>query len=585
MNDPREHAKEDLYSNLSSDEGEQDEISEQLKAIERQKQDLLERLKKKKERKSKLDPNFVQVPSSPKKSRVVELKPTSKPIDNNEEEEEENPNEVALMTKDDSNYGTTSYFMEKFYNSKKDHERKVVAYSSMMSSRVHTFSGTGSKKEFKPTDVDELDQYSNLWLRSRYIPVDELNLMLLDIKILRLPKLFAKVRPPKFTEPQYSNWVVTGIITSKDDIKYTSSSKPTKYFKFTISDFQHNLDVFIFGVKGVEKYYNLRVGDVVAILNPEILPWRPSENSGGSGSTIKSFNLRISHKFDCILEIGASRDLGWCPIPNASKNTLCKTPINKSKEDKCQYHREIQFRKTTSNRVELSGTYALGAPTKVDARPALYQNRGTSNNSRVQKSYNMVSDSHYQKRKDSNKLETRMHHFSTMNSAKAFFDEDFQNPDILNNLDSKRRKIKDSKMERNLVKALKNTVDKESKNFKNLKNATQATLQTGILQRLGFDPTGGKLSSVIRNSNSETEVTNKYQMEKKEALDDLMTFRKDTVNLKPSKDDLIKRRIDRQRNWKKLFGKQQSSIDNNDDSGSDLKILHNSSTKDQKYQL
>lgn len=392
MNDPREVLTTDPYDNVSSDEQDEEAILRDLENVERKRQDLLNRIKEKQESKKLLDPNFqqLQVPCSPVKKTETNVPVAMKKSTNEMEIPHENPNELRIREKSGQlPSNTTTYFMEKFQKSKKEEEGKIQKMENMMNARVHTFQDQGGKQEFKPIQVNEIEEYSNIWLKKRYIPQSELRKMLHNIKILRLSKLFAKVRPPKFSEPQYSNWAALGIISAKGDAKFTTTDKPKKYLKFTMTDFQHKLDVYIFGKGGVERYYNLRVGDVIAILNPEVFPWRPS----GKGQFIKSFNLRINHDFKCILEIGSSKDLGFCKVTSRN-GTLCNTPINMSKEDRCDYHQEIRFRDNNSKRIELNGSFALGAPTKVENNPTLYRKKnGETRHSRKNRQNFSVSAS------------------------------------------------------------------------------------------------------------------------------------------------------------------------------------------------
>lgn len=575
MNDPRDYKLDDPFNELTSDEEDQSEIQRQLQEIERQKNDLIERLKRKKENAKTTDPNFVTIQSSPipKKKmansesqlNVIPMKPLVL---------EENPNETQLKSEVSQPSYTTSYFMNKFSNSKKEEERNIKEYTEMMSARVHTFAGTGATKKYKPTIVDEVEEFSHLNINKRYISKDELNKAMREVKVLRLSKLFAKVRPPTFTEPKYSNWAVVGIITAKDNVKFTTSAKPTKFMKLTLSDFQYTLDMFIFGNNGVQRYYNLRVGDIIAVLNPDILPWRPSDK-GSTKMSIKSFNLRIGHKFNCILEIGSSKDLGWCPILNRSTNKPCGTPVNKSKEARCEYHREIQFRRTNAQRVELSGTYALGAPVKVESRPALYKKETGTN------SFKIVSDERYKARLVKDPLDFKRHHFRSTNSAKAFFDEDFQNPEMLSNLDSKRRKLGDIKKDKRLQGELARAFDrgdsqslikKTPEEYSEMRKTTEATLQSGLIQRLGFDPTNGKVGTVLKNS-TEPNLKNQLQEKKQSAVHDLLSFKKERVNLRPSKFHQIKRKEHREKSWAEHFGKLEEDPMTNSDSNSDLEIL------------
>ncbi|CCE63118.1 hypothetical protein TPHA_0E00210 [Tetrapisispora phaffii CBS 4417] len=544
----------------------------------------MKRLKAKKEDQKKLDPNFtdIQIQRSPEKKKS-NPNTTVNPIPLKRLVEDVNPNEAKVVSNANLPANTTSYFMQNFLKAKKEETKQVKEYQQKMSSRVHSFAGANLSKKYQSIIVEELEEYSRFNISKRYLPKEEVSKCLHNIKILRLNKLFAKIRPPKFSEPDYANWAVTGIICSKEDIKLTSSKTPVKFFKFTITNFQHTLDIFIFGAAGVEKYYNLRVGDIIFILNPEVLPWRPEFK----GNSIKSFNLRISHKFDCILEIARSKDIAWCQQINRKTGAKCNTPINKSKQDVCDYHKEMQFRSANAKRVELSGTYALGAPTQIDSRPALYRSKNTSN-LKPGNNFNIVADRRYMKKKENDPINSKRHHFSSSNSAKAFFDEDFQNPDMLVNLENKRRKIKDDKRDVMLQRALRESVgnsklllkDKSNQEIQSMRNTTDATLQNGFIQKLGFDPTGGQIKVVLEKS-ADKSTQSKLQKQKSNAMENLVTFKKSSVNLKPSREVLLEKLHHREQSFaqykKSIIAAEnrdrKSASTKNDTDSDDLEII------------
>lgn len=564
--DPRDLLNNDLYEVLTSGGEEESEIEAQIAQIERQKKDLLQRLNIKKTNPKPPDPNLchVQVESSPKKVTKDVLPP---PIQQEQPRYEyENLNELKAQSQEEIPANSTSFFIEKYSTSKRKQDSQIKAQEDLLSNRVHTFKGNKKQTEYKPVSTNELDEYSNLWMNKRYISKEDERSIFADIKILRLSKLFAKVKPPKFSEPQYSNWAVIGLISDKGEVKFTSTASPKKYFKFTLTNFHYSIDTYIFGKEGVERYYNLRVGDIIAILNPQVLPWRPL----GAKAHIKSFNLRISHKFDCILEIGASRDLGWCPMVNKTKNEPCRAPINRDKEDCCEYHREQKFRNTNAKRVELSGTYALGAPTRIDRQPALY--RGGPSQKKLNYSV-MNNGADTGSNKSINPLDLNARHFSNRNAAKAFFDERFQNPEILRNLDSKRRKISDNRKSNILRRELKkesgpDIKHKSAKEIDEIKCKTESTLESGIMKNIGFDPTYGKIASVLKYSKNDSDK--KPLTEKDTSVAALLSFKKDNVKLRPPKEMLIEQKKRRERVWKEHFG---TGDDDKDDSGSDLEIV------------
>lgn len=602
-----------------------------------------------------MDPNFVsvEVPRTPEKKKSTGSKFPNHNVDtisfklNSQDSEatfnntESNLNEIKLKEKyangNKSNIpeSSTSYFVNRFQDSKKKEKLRIMAHESMMSSRIHTFGSNNNSKEYKHVSVNELEEYSNLWISKRYIPEPQLKETLENIKVLRLNKLFAKVRPPKFEEPQYSNWVTLGIISQKSEVKYTTSAKPQKFIKLTLTNLKQQIDVFIFGDSGVQKYITLRVGDIIAILNPEILPWKPSSISRGQ-NIIKSFNLKIAHNYNCILEIGKSRDLGYCPVWNKSSNSKCGNYIDISIEKCCEYHREIQMRSSNAKRPDLNGGFSMGAPTKVGIQPSIYrenvsnrnlstnsqvlsnniQIRGSNNRKAIQNnhgnssnapSFNLMSRTvgyNRQSEEELRKKSITARHFSSSNAAKAFFDDDYHNPDAITKdlKNNRKRKIDETAQSQKINKMLKKMFNKDidlddrsSMEIDQLKSTTESVLQSGIIQHIGFDPTRGKIASLLKNKKfislpiknegiSSNDSANSKdpnlhydsKNDKKNVVKELLSFKKESVNLTPSAVHMMQRKEHRKAAWMEVFGikKNKQKLKRNDiDSDSDLEII------------
>ena len=655
--DPRDIITADPYANLTSDEDEQSQIEKELQEMERRKKDLLKRLEQKRLNSKKVDPNFipVEVPRTPEKKKSTSSEYPNYNYNNNSStfnlnskdsessltDGNDNFNEIKLKekyaneTKPNIPGSTTSYFVNRFQDLKRKEKLRIEAHENMMSSRIHTFGNNDYSKEYKPIIVNEKEEYSNLWISKRYIPESLLKETLQNIKILRLNKLFAKVRPPKFEEPQYSNWVTLGIISQKSEVKYTTGAKPQKFIKLTLTNLKQQIDVFIFGDSGVQKYITLRVGDIIAILNPEILPWKPSSIARGQ-TLIKSFNLKIAHKYNCILEIGKSRDLGYCPIWNKSTNRRCGNCIDISVEKCCEYHREIQMRSSNAKRPDLNGGYSMGAPTRVGIQPSIYRenildrnlsnhNRGqhsfiqtkgnnmgksTLNNGSNPPSFNLMSRTvgyNHQNEEELRRKSITARYFSSSNAAKAFFDDDFHNPDAIKKdlKNNKKRRIDEDtpfkKFDKMLNKMFNKDINLDEKSIaeiNQLKSTTETVLQSGIIQHIGFDPTRGKIASVLNNkkltsppikreednNNNNNDSTNFNNAnshhcsknDKKDVVKELLSFKKDSVNLTPSAVHIMQRKEHRKAAWREVFGKEKDTqrLKKNDtDSDSDLEII------------
>ncbi|SCV02586.1 LAMI_0H00848g1_1 [Lachancea mirantina] len=550
-NDPRDTVEQDPYNVLTSDEDENIKIQAEIDELERRAKDL----------KTRLQPRD--------RIRSNSINKEVKAVENTPREKSHNFRNNINATKGRDENGTTlksceghstPYFTEKFAQIKKREDYEIRRAEEFLRRRTHTFDSSRFTNDREPQVVNEKEKFSGKWISRRFITHGELSELLDDKKVLRLPKLFSKVRPPKFTEPEYPNWVVFGVLTNKSDIKMTSSKKPSKFFKLTLSDFKYTIDVFVFNKANVEKYFNLKVGDIIGILNPDILPWRPSriENDESSGYTVKSFNLSIRHESDCIIEIGTSRDFALCPVTDSSTGKCCGTAIDRSTEDRCQYHQETRFRKVNAQRLELNGNKSLRAPTQNGLTQTLYQK-----SSKNRKNYELFTEKTGQGLQDGsrqNKL-----YFSNPNYAKAFFDQTYQNPDILANLESKRRKIKnDSKetlLQRQLASAIKKSSSTTTDNLDQqtrdkMRSTTERALQNGLMNKIGFDPTNGQMTSLLRATRGKG-----WARTSSNDVKDVMYSKKTNIVLAPSKKELKKRIQRREEVWKEHFERREEQID------------------------
>ncbi|CCH43820.1 Minichromosome maintenance protein 10 [Wickerhamomyces ciferrii] len=573
MEDPRDiKSDDDELAKLTADE--QDSV---LKAIEKQKQELLEKheaKRRKREAKQKQAAiNEVQRSPSPVKSiRSNDQQHSIKPKNLNQDLLKAND---PQSRSDASSEGTTSYFI----NSLNEHQNKVQddreEARKLMASRIYTFD---SDLACEPFTVDEKEYFSGKQISKRYLTHDALSRFLEDKKVLRIPKLFAKVCPPTFEEPRYPNWIIIGVLSKKSVPKGTSD-KRSKFMTLTLTDFKMTVDIHMFG-DSVEKYIKLRVGDIIAVLNPQIYIWKPDQQG-----IIRSFSLSIKHSYDCIMEIARARDFGTCQSLKKDGN-VCGTPIDISIEDCCSFHKELRIRKTAGKRMELNGSFNMRSPTK-NGRKQQFLMGGMDNKGNVKNS--TIIEDRYAPKVD--RQSKSMVYFSNPNAGKAFFDDSFQNPDILKNLEEKKRKRQEQKKERELKAKMmrlgeKPTVVKESmsqadKDLLLKKKALTGTAFPGqSVKAIGYDPTSKPHVKGILGSD---ELFDKND----ESLNELLSITsKKTINLGLSKEERAKRaeqKAQATKMWKRLQEKERirkenigkidlDSGSNSSDSDSDFEV-------------
>lgn len=176
-----------------------------------------------------------------------------------------------------------------------------------------------------------------------------------DIKLLSVNKLLAKCNPGnRFTEPQYTNWALTGIITYKLAAPRLTTAN-VKYFKAKVGDYNHQVEVMFFGA-ACDKYWRLQPGDAVWVLNPSVNRYTLNGKLG--------FTLHVDElPQELVLVIGAAADFGRCKGFNQSAQAPCTEAVDLLKLEMCAYHIDQRLRHSQSQRLELRGLVMLRDPT------------------------------------------------------------------------------------------------------------------------------------------------------------------------------------------------------------------------------
>jgi len=476
MNDPRDEV---IESGNELTESSSDELADLQKEFEIKRQKILaKKLQKKDEQRTLIEKQIPRSPSPPNKVKAVLGKTNERPKLPGKIMKSLNENMLKrepTITRN-VNKGSSQFFSKLHQSSQAP--KKTVDYEK----REFRF----EIPEMHDLVVDEKEFFSALYLRKRYIKHEDLTKLFTEKKVLKVDKLYAKVTAPGFYEPDYANWCVIGVVTGKSDPKLTKSAsdeKRSKYMKITLGDLNMSVDLMVFG-DAFKKYWKLRVGDIVAVLNPNVNPWKPPFNG---------FNLSINDGVDSILEIGYSRDFGHCSMIKKDQ-TRCDSVINILKSDLCNYHQEIKYKQTQNKRMELNGSVNLKSPTnKQGQKQSMYLS--TNSSGKINGGY-----LNYEK---INQQTTNYHYEG------GKLGENFVNPKLLDSIQVKRRKHNDNKnnelLEKKLLKLLNNSNFKKLGLIKNKIEQPEPTInktafKSSILNKIGFDPTNRQVGEVVHKS-------------------------------------------------------------------------------------
>ncbi|OJD18084.1 hypothetical protein AJ78_01856 [Emergomyces pasteurianus Ep9510] len=226
----------------------------------------------------------------------------------------------------------------------------------------------------KASDPSKFEPFSGLHLASRILPHSFLTRTLDSKRPMRIPDLLRTIKGPEFDPPDTDgDYVVFAIIASKsapkehqdakksvsknEDNDNDGSNNTSKYMVLTLTDLRWSIDLFLFST-AFPRYYKLIPGTVVAILNPSIMPPPPNKLD------TNRFSLTLNSSDDTILEIGKAQDLGFCKAIRKDGN-VCEAWVDGRKTEFCEFHVDLQLRKTTAKRMEVNsgpGIFRPGGP-------------------------------------------------------------------------------------------------------------------------------------------------------------------------------------------------------------------------------
>lgn len=245
-------------------------------------------------------------------------------------------------------------------------QRKGLSKSFMklngknMSINHEIFQVSQSKGISSLSEKDFYDPYSMFYFSKRIISHDELSSYFKGKRIFLLSTLLKTVTAPSYELPDPDNdYVVIGIIAYKSIPKYIQTEKKdmdikSRYCVLTLTDLKWEISLFLFD-EAFKRYWKIQVGYIIAILNPGIM--KPKNIDSGD------FCLVLSHEYDSLLELGVSRDLGFC---NAMKRNgkQCTAWVDIRHFEVCGFHVDQGMYKTKNSRMEIASGSQLYSPKK-----------------------------------------------------------------------------------------------------------------------------------------------------------------------------------------------------------------------------
>ncbi|KFH45961.1 DNA replication licensing factor-like protein [Hapsidospora chrysogenum ATCC 11550] len=212
--------------------------------------------------------------------------------------------------------------------------------------------GSGSQAEGEGA----FEPYSTMHLSRRNLPHRVVARQVSGKKTMNIKDILREVKAPDFSLPDVEQDIVIFAIVAKKSEPRAHKPGTTKngqknedrgkYMVLSLCDLDYEVDLFLFN-SGFDRFWKLTEGTLVAILNPNIMPPPPGRQDTGK------FSLVINSDEDTIIEIGISRDLGYCQSVRKDGEP-CGTWVNKKRTNFCEYHTNEALKKTKASRVEIN---------------------------------------------------------------------------------------------------------------------------------------------------------------------------------------------------------------------------------------
>lgn len=255
-----------------------------------------------------------------------------------------------------------------------------------------------------PPDADlaaDLDPFSSLYLSRRNLTAEFLRHTFAGKRIFKITDLLRVVKSPNYSAPDCpEDWIVLGIVASKSEPRSHQQhpqrrdakdkgapEQKGKYMVISLTDLKWQVDLFLFGASFI-RYRGVTAGTLIAIMNPNILAPRAAnrengkfsicisdEHAGRPAQAAESSAFHSRHgdedepadavkstmPGDSLLELGQTRDLGWCKSTK-SDGSACRDWVDRRRSEFCDFHVNLEVSKRQRGRMEVNSMVGRPGP-------------------------------------------------------------------------------------------------------------------------------------------------------------------------------------------------------------------------------
>ncbi|XP_069141681.1 protein MCM10 homolog [Argopecten irradians] len=215
----------------------------------------------------------------------------------------------------------------------------------LVSSKIDV-SNKGTSKE---NDVPSVtDPFSGIRIINPKVSSIDMKYKMADRNLVKVSRIASQVGTSKLQ----GNWVTIAVVVSKTDTRTSAAGKTYCIWKLSdLEDCDKTVSFFLFG-EVYKQHWKNSMGTVVGVLNPSIMD--------KAEKVQKDVAFTVNHPQQ-LLVMGLSKDLGRCTgISKAGKP--CTNFVNKQQGDRCTYHVQSAYKKTSAQRSELQGSFTGMTP-------------------------------------------------------------------------------------------------------------------------------------------------------------------------------------------------------------------------------
>lgn len=254
-----------------------------------------------------------------------------------------------------------SQFVNRLASARSEHAEQAARKTRQQARAVASFDTSRDEKS-EDGSVEGFMTTYGIHLAQQTLSNASLHTHLNGKRVVSLHEFLGALDAPDFAVPaewEEEDYVVWAIMAAKSGVKDTKKGakdhkNSSKYCVLTLTDLNLEVGMFLFGA-AFDRYYKLQPGTVVAILNPSVAKPRGAAVVPTANATAASaVALKISDAYDVVLEIGRSRDMGFCSAMTRD-STQCTTWIDTRKTQVCEYHLDVGLDRVRSSRMNLQG--------------------------------------------------------------------------------------------------------------------------------------------------------------------------------------------------------------------------------------